>query len=473
MLTCVIATAQPHYRLTDLGTLQGGTFSQPSAVNSNGVIAGVSTAADGNQHAVLWTNGKITDIGARGLGGRNTGAFGVNDNGQAAVAAELAQTDPNNENFCGYGTGLQCVAALLQNGVLTPLATLGGYNAGIGNINSRGEIAGFAETGVRDPDCPSGAAPNGTGPQILGYEGVVWGPSPGQIRRLRPLPGDTVSAALWINDRGQAVGESGTCSTNVLPPIADGQHAVYWDTDGSVHDIGSLGGTVDAAILGRGNVGLFISNQGQVVGTATLKDNTANHAFLWSRLAGIQDIGTLVGDAGSAGLGVNDAGQVVGQSFGEGGPFEGNPRAFLWQSGVMTDLNTLVGLDAPLYLVLASGIDNKGQILGLGVTGSGDIHAFLAVPAITAAVASPKDAVTVARSMQLDGTQSVSADGKPLTYTWSIPRGYPQASISAGTTASPTVQFGQTRGIYRFQLTVTDSSGKSSVDFAVVDFEGN
>jgi hypothetical protein len=91
----------------------------------------------------------------------------------------------------------------------------------------------------------------------------------------------------------------------------------------------------------------------------------------------------------------------------------------------------------------------------------------------TTAVALPKNAGVINRQVQLDGTQSKSFDGKPLSYAWSIPQGSPQAGISGGFTATPTVQFGVGRGTYMFVLTVTDSAGKTATDFATVNFAGN
>ncbi|MGO9401988.1 MAG: hypothetical protein ACLPVW_00805 [Terriglobales bacterium] len=89
------------------------------------------------------------------------------------------------------------------------------------------------------------------------------------------------------------------------------------------------------------------------------------------------DLGTLPGDVGSDGDGINDLGQVVGGSW----DAEGNDRAYLWQNGVMTDLNTLISPDSPLYLIEATGtINDQGQIAGIGLTSAGDVHAFLATP---------------------------------------------------------------------------------------------
>ena len=70
-------------------------------------------------------------------------------------------------------------------------------------------------------------------------------------------------------------------------------------------------------------------------------------AFYWAYGAAEADsIGVLEGDAFSQAFALNRHGQVVGISFGRP---EG-PRGFLWQDGVLTDLNLLadVGLDVIL-----------------------------------------------------------------------------------------------------------------------------
>jgi hypothetical protein len=81
----------------------------------------------------------------------------------------------------------------------------------------------------------------------------------------------------------------------------------------------------------------------------------------------------------------------------------------------------------------------------------------------TAAAAGPKGVTVVTRAIQLDGTKSTSGDGSALLYEWAIPQGSPQAAILGGNTATPTVQPGQGRGVYTFQLTVRDASGKSAM----------
>jgi hypothetical protein len=46
----------------------------------------------------------------------------------------------------------------------------------------------------------------------------------------------------------------------------------------------------------------------------------------------------------------------------------------------MTDLNTLIAGDSPLYLLTGCSINSRGEITGLGLTSTGEIHTYLASP---------------------------------------------------------------------------------------------
>ncbi|MBV9769364.1 MAG: hypothetical protein JOZ32_07325 [Bryobacterales bacterium] len=460
-----LAIAQtPSYTLTDLGPA-GNMFSQANQANNNGFVAGLATVAGGAQHSYMWYEGIYADIG--GLGGTNSGAGGVNNSGQVMGGAETATKDPNNENFCGYGTGLQCLVYEWQNGVITALPTLGGTNAGWGGINNEGEIAGVAETTVRDLMCPAGVAPNGIGPLVLDFEPVIWGPGPAQIRQL-PLPsGDTVGYAFAINDNGQAVGMTGTCATTTLPGPAASLHAVLWE-NGAVTDLGNLGGTYNPAALGVGNLAIGINNKGQVVGSSAIAGSAHNHAFLWTWETGMQDLGTLSGDVMSAGFSINNRGEVVGASVGAPGPPMGNVRPFLWKNGKMLDLTTLVPANSPLQLLNVNAINDRGEISGFGLTSNGEVHAYLLTPArpssfpTTTAIVTPLNLTTSDSSVVLDGSGSTSASGA-LQYLYTVVPGGKQAAILQ-TVIDPkaTIDFVDGSGLYLIQLTVTDTSGNSA-----------
>ena len=146
------------YVVTDLGTLQGGNFSQPFFINSYGLVSGSSNLAEGNQHAVLWLGKLKLDIGSPGLGGPNSIAFGDNDGLQSAGEAETSTPDPNGEDFCGFGTHLTCLPFLWREGRMIQLPTLGGNNGVAWAINSGGRscrICGELDTGCRLPSSPS------------------------------------------------------------------------------------------------------------------------------------------------------------------------------------------------------------------------------------------------------------------------------------------------------------------------------
>ncbi|MGA9108083.1 MAG: hypothetical protein ACLP6W_13395 [Bryobacteraceae bacterium] len=64
-----------------------------------------------------------------------------------------------------------------------------------------------------------------------------------------------------------------------------------------------------------------------------------------------------------AGQEINDSGVLVVPSF----DAAGNPQAFVWWNGTMTDLNTLVPADSPLYLLFADSVNSSGEIAGFGV----------------------------------------------------------------------------------------------------------
>lgn len=355
------------YEVINLGALPGASYAYGATISNRGWVMGESGIVPGSYpvptHATVWRNGVITDLGT--LGGPGSGIDWVqkNDWGLIVVLSQTATIDPNNEDFCNFpfNTDLTCVGAVWQNGVLTALPTLSGYNAYPGGVNNWGQIVGAAETSTQDPSC--------TPPQVLDFEAVIWGPRPGQIQALPPFPGDFVGVAIGINDLGQVVGVSGACAPYGQSVV----HALLWH-DGRPFDLGSLGGQ-------DGTVPFVINNSGEVVGYSDLADDVTTHAFLWTKQNHMQDLGTLPGDVFSSASGINNEGQVVGGSC----DASGNCRDFFWNDGVMRDLNTLVCPGTSLFLtgngVAGPDINDRGEITGQAYDpNTGDTPAFLAVP---------------------------------------------------------------------------------------------
>lgn len=338
-----------HYTVIDLGTL-GGSFSVALGNNNKGLVTGVSSLlGDQNAQAFLWRKGVMTPLGTLG-GPDSIPAFAPpNERGEVGGGAETSTPDPNGEDVCGFGTHLICLPFVWQHGVMTPLPTLGGNNGFANQINNRGQVAGAAESATLVPPCVQGLATP-----------VVW--EKGVPQELPMFPGDLAGVALAINDEGQSAGFTASCT--------DG-HALLW-RNGIATDLGNLGGTFGVANA--------INNQGKVVGNSNLRGDTTSHAFLWEH-GTITDLGTLPGDIGSVALGINNKGQVVGDSSDASGE-----HPFLWQNGAMTNLNALIPAGSSLFLIDANGVNSRGEISGLAFdTNTSELHGYLAIPSNGAA----------------------------------------------------------------------------------------
>src|SRR5690349_20501593 len=347
----VVTSATAQYQVVKLPSISGGTQARGMAINRQGWVAGWSNQADGSRRAVLWKNGVLTDLNTLGGPSSTVPWPGLNDAGTVVGISQTGTSDPLHEDWsCELGgflpesTDLICRGFVWQDGVLRDLPPLGGNHSFGTGINNSGQVVGWAETAVHDPTC--------TDAQVLQFRAALWDPKDGsngkiKVRELRPLPGDSASAATAINDLGQAVGISGKCDQAVGRFSA--LHSVLWGKNKKPSEIPDLGGLT-------WHTPMDINNAGDVVGFSNPPGENPEgdfiaHAFLWTNGAPTaQDLGTLPGDALSEAFAINSEAQVVGVSFGGAN----GSHAFLWQNGVMTDLNDLVDI-APD--VLMSGQD--------------------------------------------------------------------------------------------------------------------
>jgi len=331
------------------------------------------------------------------LGGVNSNAAGLAERGQAVGFAESSIPDPMGENFCFFGTVATCLPFLWQDGAMTALPVLGGTNGAALGINNEGQIGGVAETSTLDSTCPS--------PEFQS-EPVLW--VKGAIRPLPTFPGDPDGFVNSINDKGQAVGASGSC-WSIFP--ANAIHALLWQ-NGKVANLGTLGGTLFSEAFA-------INERGQVVGASDVSGDTSLyapfgnpyiHPFSWQNGV-MKDLGVLPGDTASFALSLNNEGEAVGLGS----------RAIIWRDGVAIDINSLVPGPpfSPLYLLYASAINDRGEVAGQGLARNGELHAFLAVPCdeehLDAAPCNDDEiGAEVVAAATLDGTVNASAPRKSV-----------------------------------------------------------
>lgn len=377
-----------HYRVIDLGTL-GGTDSSANAINNIGWATGGSDNASQNQIATVWLYGLQIPLGTLGGASSNVSWPVKNNFGLISGTSENGKADPLGETFSCPAVGLSssCVAFAWQYGAMTQLPGLGGNNSIGGGNNDAGQIVGWAEDKVYDPTC---APPSPGAVQFLQFEATLWqrdSRGKWQVRELPPYPGDPDGAATAINNSGQAVGISGTCDVAVGAYSAI--HALMWE-NGKLINLGNLGGNgwnTPDAINNRGVVTGFVNGPNDVVdGQLQFKFL----AFIWTKQNGMKSLGTLLGvngtpDAMSEATDINDENQIVGISFADF-EFDG-PRAFIWQNGSMTALNSLIGSASTNWAITSTGgINDSGVIAAQanpvvnGVINVNVAHAVLLVP---------------------------------------------------------------------------------------------
>jgi probable HAF family extracellular repeat protein len=382
------AVAQASYKVTDLGAEGKDNLGCAMSVNNEGwteIMAGNLPPGQQdnilgqllNGRALIDIDGFKFDLGT--LGGHNTWMnWGeINDFGQVVGDSETAVLDPNGEDICGFGTHLMCRPFLWQVFHMSALPTLGGNNGQASAINNHGQIVGFAENGTVDPTCSAGTTNNRI--QLP----VLWEQGKHGIYKAHALPTgtDPDGDAFWINDLGQAVGETETCGGATL-------HAASWKnrTLTTLPDLGTFAQAFS------------INDQGQIVGFVGSADNTTQYGALWQNDTDtVTALGLLPGDFGGIASGINNKGQVVGSNFDSNLNWS---HAFIWQDGVITDLNTLFPASSNLFATMANKINERGQISGMATVLSGpdagNIHAFLATP-VNASVG--KSVADVARTL--------------------------------------------------------------------------
>jgi probable HAF family extracellular repeat protein len=230
--------------MVNLGTLPEHASSFAYGLNDQGVVVGTSVDVAGNERAVRYQGGGVTDLNA----GNGSNAYGINDAGEIVGSALFS--------MLGYTAFHRSTS-----GALTNLGTLSSGLYGSSEayaINPGGTIAGWASRDVGDsgfirlaggsmtPVGFAGAPPGlmygyawdinsaghavGEGFNPAGeYHGFLYDGS--TVKDLGVLPGLNASMALGLNDSDQVVG--------ILEPAAGANHAFVYQA-GVMKDLNDL-----------------------------------------------------------------------------------------------------------------------------------------------------------------------------------------------------------------------------------------
>ena len=223
--------------MTDLGNLPGGVGGAAEAINKFGQIVGyANTSGSGAQHAFLYSNGSMSDLGT--LGGVYVLSQANALNSQAAVVgASFTAGFQHNHGF------------LYANGHMTDLGTFpGGTDSEATGINDLGQIIGYSNSST------------------FNQHGFVI--TNGVMNDLGVLPGGNYAQPFGINNAGQIVGEANSTNGNDLAFLYQG---------GVMYELNQLlDGSAPGWVLGAA---VAINDKGWITGTG-YDPNLNQHAFL-------------------------------------------------------------------------------------------------------------------------------------------------------------------------------------------------
>ena len=305
------------YTIVDLGTL-GGVGSGAAGVNEAGDVVGTANTGWSEPHAFRWSAGVMTGIHA--MGGWGSEGTDISDDGWVVGSAG---------NNSGYAEAMYWFGA-----DPIPVGTLGDRWSQAFAINNDHRIVGRS------------ANAEGLIEAFSWDDGVIVG--------LGSLVEGDFSEAWDVNDAGVIVGDAG----------AEGGflHAFRY-ADGVMSDLGTPSPNFEASWANG------INDAGAIVGGTQVAGGGQVYPFVLTD--GQWDVITEMQGAADA---VNASGQVVGTSFTPAGE-----SAFIYEDGVLTDLNQLLPAGSGWQLAAAIDINDAGQIVGQGMH-DGEGRGFLLTP---------------------------------------------------------------------------------------------
>ncbi len=209
-------------QLTGMGFLNGGTSSYATLVNEDGtVVGGIATNASGQNRAVRWTNGTLTDLGSL-EGGGQVDLLGMNRDGSVLVGWSAYQP---------ASQAVQIRAYRWQDGTMRDIHNVSFTESRASGVSDDGSVViGRAQMAASSGSILSVGPGGGTV-----YRGFRWTEETGMI-----------TVDQWLRDNGVTLEEDVT--SNALFVSADGQTVVgnkEFSNDIYIAHVGETSGVID------------------------------------------------------------------------------------------------------------------------------------------------------------------------------------------------------------------------------------
>lgn len=326
------ASAQPRYALTDLGVLPGHASSTAYGINDQGAVVGAS-----DLDAFVWRAGSMANLG-RLPRGTFSMATSINSRGNVVGDGDTGNGRP--QSWVSQATGLYNF-----------FSNNGGNTHAI-RISDTGVIGGYYTKSL------SG--------WVSAWHGSIWTPDPKDPRKYKqvdlpilvgsdPTFKGTTALPLAFNQSLQAAGYA---VNEVI-----GQHACFWNNNAAhtIVDLGTYPGDGTSLALGMNDLGQVVGESHPPFGSRpVLWNNDAAHTATALPLLDSDNYGTAQA--------INNLGQAIGWSaYAEPGTWNvGASRIVLWRDGGAFNLQNLLDPTTGAGWTLSSviGINNAGQIIG-------------------------------------------------------------------------------------------------------------
>jgi uncharacterized protein (TIGR03437 family) len=409
----------PQYTIQDLGSLPNYPACAATGLSQAGNVTGYCLSQQGSSllqspvtHGFLYSKGAMTDLN---LSAQSTPVpLAVNDSG--VVAGAYLNIDLLNASLAATPFVVQPNGSQLQ-----PPASLQNFLPF--GLNNAGQLAG-SQVSVSKQSFNL----------FIASKAILYTVSSGAVTILPTPSGAGAGGAFGVSSTGAVAGATISQAGDVFNPV-------LWQNN-KPQALPILSGYLQSTAVSTSDSGAAAGAAFTIDFSVTSDPTAEGHAVLFNTDATVTDLGVLPNDRSSFATGINNSGTVVGFSNQEYPDFtlqlapifhEPQPdyRAFVYTNGQMYDLNTLLRNGTGWTLSFATAINNVGQITGTGtVAGANgpEQRVFLLTP-----VGGPSVTSVVGAGLSTPAVTSISANGLFTIF------GSGLASAPAGLTSSEIV----------------------------------